>query len=164
VGLLLMMVATVVSSLGAALFSRPVPDIVTIDEVLMAFVVFLPLAFVQLHGDHIEAGLATDWLPPRPLMAVKLFGLIVCSIVFGLLAYALAHGAWDAWQDNDLYTGEYSVPSWPMRAVAALGVAGYVLRLLADIRATSCQVFRGRRCARRPDAFVPPSIPKEKLP
>lgn len=133
VGLLLMMAATVVSALGAAVFSRPVPDIVTIDEVLMAFVVFLPLAFVQLHRDHIEVGIATDWLPPRPLAMVRTFGLVVAIGVFGLLFWGLAVGAYGAWDENDLYTGEYSVPSWPMRAVAALGVAGFVLRLVVDL-------------------------------
>ncbi len=133
VGLLLMMAATVVSAFGAAIFSRPVPDIVTIDEVLMAFVVFLPLAFVQLHRDHIEVGIATDWLPPRPLAFVRAFGLVVAIGVFALLLWGLAVGAYGAWDENDLYTGEYSVPSWPMRAVAALGVAGFVLRLLVDL-------------------------------
>lgn len=133
VGLLLMMAATVVSAVGAALFSRPVPDIVTVDEVLMAFVVFLPLAFVQLQRDHIEVGIATDWLPQRPLDMVRVFGLVVSLLVFALLFYGLALGAYDAWDENDLYTGEYSVPSWPMRAVAALGVAGFLVRLAADL-------------------------------
>lgn len=132
-GLLLMMVATVVSALGAAFFSRPVPDIVTIDEVLMAFVVFLPLAFVQLHRDHIEVTIATDRLAPRPLEYVRLFGALVTLFVFGLLFWGLALGAHGAWDENDLYTGEYSLPSWPMRAVAAIGVLGFLVRLLADI-------------------------------
>lgn len=132
VGLLLMMSATVVSALGAAVFSRPVPDIVTLDEVLMAFVVFLPLAYVQLHRDHIEVGIATDWLPPRKLDKVRLFGMVVTFLVFSLLFWGLAIGAYGAWEENDLYSGEYSIPSWPMRAVAALGVAGYLVRLAAD--------------------------------
>ena len=63
VGLIAMMVLTVLSSAGNTFFSRPVPDIVTLDEVLMAFVVFLPLAYVQLGRHHIEVTLATDWLP-----------------------------------------------------------------------------------------------------
>jgi TRAP-type C4-dicarboxylate transport system permease small subunit len=137
-GLLLMMVATVVSSLGAALFSRPVPDIVTIDEVLMAFVVFLPLAFVQLQRDHIEVTIATDWLAPRPLEYLRLFGALVTLGVFALLFWGLAIGAHGAWDENDLYTGEYSVPSWPVRAVAAIGVLGFLIRLLADI----AKIFR----------------------
>ncbi|HET9652530.1 MAG TPA: TRAP transporter small permease [Usitatibacter sp.] len=133
VGLLLMMAATVVSAFGAAVFSRPIPDIVTIDEVLMAFVVFLPLAFVQLRHDHIEVGIATDWLPERTLEKVRIFGLVMAIAVFALLFWGLAIGAYGAWDENDLYTGEYSVPSWPMRAVAAIGVAGFLLRLVKDL-------------------------------
>lgn len=144
IGLILMMVGTVASAFGAAVFSRPVPDIVMLDEVLMAFVVFLPLAFVQLRHDHIEVGIATDWLSPRPLMAFKLFGMVVSLVIFGLLFYALVQGAWGAYEENDLYAGEYSVPSWPMRAVAALGVGGYLVRLLVDIWATSRELLLSR--------------------
>lgn len=144
-GLLLMMTATVISAAGAAIFSRPVPDIVTVDEALMAFVVFLPLAFVQLKRDHIEVGIATDWLPPRPLAAFKLFGMVVSFAIFGLLFFALAQGAWGAYEENDLYTGEFSFPSWPVRAVAALGVGGFLVRLLVDIWATGKSVFSTRR-------------------
>jgi TRAP-type C4-dicarboxylate transport system permease small subunit len=140
IGLLIMMAATVLSAFGAAVFSRPVPDIVTLDEVLMAFVVFLPLALVQLHRDHIEVGIATDWLPPRKLMMVQVFGMVVSLLVFGLLFYALAIGAHEAYLDNDLYTGEYSIPSWPMRTIAALGVLGFLVRLVADIVQTTRRI------------------------
>jgi TRAP-type C4-dicarboxylate transport system permease small subunit len=132
-GLLLMMFATLFSTIGNALFSRPVPDIVTLDEVLMAFVVFLPLAYVQLERGHIEVTLATDWLPPRPKSYLRRFALIVSIFTFSLLAWALAVGAHEAWLDNDLYTGEFSVPSWPMRFIAAVGTFGFVVRLCADL-------------------------------
>lgn len=163
--LLFMMVATVVSAAGAAFFNRPIPDIVTLDEVLMAFVVFLPLAYVQQHKDHIEVGLATDWLPPRPLMAFKLFGMLAFLAIFSVLFWALVEGAWGAYEENDLYAGEFSVPSWPMRAVAALGVGGFLVRLVFDICATGCALFRSRaRCAESGGNFVPPYTPQEKLP
>ena len=164
-GLILMMVATVISAVGAAFFNRPLPDIVTLDEVLMAFVVFLPLAFVQRHRDHIEVGIATDWLPPRPLTAFKLFGMVMCFAIFALLFVALVQGAWGAYEENDLYAGEYSIPSWPMRAVAALGVGGYLVRLLIDIVSTGRDLFTPRHRAATPGAsFLPPSTPQEKLP
>jgi TRAP-type C4-dicarboxylate transport system permease small subunit len=132
-GLLLMMFATLASTIGNAIFSRPVPDIVTLDEVLMAFVVFLPLAYVQLHRDHIEVTLATDWLPPRPKSYLRRFAIIVSIVTFSLLAWALAGGAHDAWADNDIYTGEYDIPSWPMRLIAAIGTVGFVIRLCVDL-------------------------------
>jgi TRAP-type C4-dicarboxylate transport system permease small subunit len=133
VGLVSMMVLTVLSSIGNTFFSRPVPDIVTIDEVLMAFVVFLPLAYVQLGRHHIEVTLATDWLPPSALRWVKVFAMVVMLVTFSLLAWALGVSAWEAFHDNDVYTGEYTIPSWPWRAIAALGAAAMILRLLIDL-------------------------------
>lgn len=134
--LLVMMFATVVSTIGNALFSRPVPDMVTIDEILMAFVVFLPLAFVQLQREHIEVAIATDWLPPRQLARLRIFGCVVSMLAFAMLFWGLALGAWESWIDNDLYTGEYEFPSWPIRSVAALGVLGFLIRIAADIAQT----------------------------
>lgn len=133
VGLTVMMVATVVSTIGNTLFNRPVPDMVTLDEVLMTFVVFLPLAYVQLCKEHIEVTLATDWLPARQISWLRRFAMIIAILVFSLLAWALANGAYEALVDNDVYTGEYSIPSWPMRLVAALGTVGFVIRLCADL-------------------------------
>lgn len=135
-GVLVMMFATLLSTIGNTLFSRPVPDLVTIDEILMAFVVFLPLAYVQLHRDHIEVGIATDWLPARPLARLRIFGCVVSLLAFSLLFWGLSVAAWEAWADNDLYTGEYEFPSWPMRTVAALGVLGFLIRIAADILQT----------------------------
>lgn len=133
VGLTVMMVATVVSTVGNTFFNRPVPDMVTIDEVLMTFVVFLPLAYVQLCKEHIEVTLATNWLPARQISWLRRFALVIAIVVFALLAWALANGAYEAWVDNDVYTGEYSIPSWPMRLVAALGTLGFVIRLCVDL-------------------------------
>ena len=50
-----------------------------------------------------------------------------------LLAWALGVSAWEAFQDNDVYTGEYTIPSWPGRVVAALGAAAMILRQLIDL-------------------------------
>jgi len=133
VGLISMMVLTVLSSAGNTFFSRPVPDIVTLDEVLMAFVVFLPLAYVQLGRHHIEVTLATDWLPPPALRWVKVFAMVVMLVTFSLLAWALGVSAWESYLDNDVYTGEYTIPSWPWRGIAALGAATMILRLLIDL-------------------------------
>lgn len=132
VGLTVMMLATVLSTAGNLFFDRPVPDIVKIDELLMVFVVFLPLAFVQLHKEHIEVTLATDWLSPKHKSYIRCFALIFTCLFFGLLNWALANGTYQAWYRNDLYTGEYSFPSWPTRLLATIGCAGFVLRLLAD--------------------------------
>ncbi len=150
-GLLVMMFATVLSTLGNTLFSRPIPDIVTIDEVLMAFLVFLPLAGVQLRRDHIEVGIATDWLPARHIASLRIFGCAVSLLAFGLLFTGLALGAWEAWVDNDLYSGEYEFPSWPARAIAALGALGFLVRLAVD----AVQTFRLRRSA--PQAAAGPT-------
>ncbi len=139
-GLLVMMFATVLSTVGNTLFSRPIPDMVTVDEILMAFLVFLPLASVQLRHDHIEVGIATDWLPARHLATLRIFGCAVSLLAFGLLFTGLAVGAWGAWVDNDLYSGEYEFPSWPARAIAALGALGFLVRIAAD----AVQTFRLR--------------------
>lgn len=147
-GLLVMMFVTVVSTIGNTLFSRPVPDVVTIDEILMAFLVFLPLASVQLRHDHIEVGIATDWLAARHLARLRIFGCAVSFLTFGLLFTGLAIGAWESYVGNDLYSGEYEFPSWPARAIAALGVLGFLVRIAAD----AVQAFRLQRSSVTPDA------------
>jgi TRAP-type C4-dicarboxylate transport system permease small subunit len=129
-----MMVVTVASVIGRALFDRPVPDIVTIDEMFMAFAVFLPLAYAQLNQEHVSVTIFTDWMPVRSLSLIKAFGLLLSSATWAVLGWAMFFGAYRAWETGDVYLGEMSIPTWGARTVAALGVSFFVIRLLLDLK------------------------------
>lgn len=133
VALLLMMVITVVSSLGRYLFSMPVPDMVVINEMLLVCVVFLPMAYTQLRNEHVEVTLFTGMMRPRTVKWLLAFGCLLGGIAMGFLAYALTLGAIRAFQTADLNFGVFRIYTWPARSVAAFGTALLSVRLLLDL-------------------------------
>jgi len=133
VALVVMMVATVGSSLTRFFFAAPIPDVEAIDEMLMVVVILLPFAFLQMRRGHVEVTLFTDRLPARAKAGLAVFAWTIGLAGFGLLLYALTLGAYEAWELGDAYFGVNMIPTWPARAVAAVGVAAMTLRLLLDL-------------------------------
>lgn len=133
VALLAMMFLTVISSLGRYLFTMPVPDMVVINEMLLVAVVFLPMAFTQMRGEHVEVTLFTDRLSPAAVRRFVMFGYLIGLISTTFLTYALAKGAYRAFWTADLNFGVYQIYTWPTRVVASFGMALLALRLTVDL-------------------------------
>lgn len=128
-----MMLLTVVSSAGRFLFSMPVPDMEAIAEMLLVAVVFLGLAYTQATRQHVEVTLFTDRLPARAIRRFVWFGCLVGLIGFGVLAYAMGIGAHRAYATGDAYLGVNKIATWPARAIAVVGIAALIVRLVLDL-------------------------------
>lgn len=133
VALFLMMVLTVVSSLGRFLFSMPIPDMEAVDEMLLVAVVFLPLAYCQSLRQHVEVTLFTDPLGPRWQQRFVWMGCLIGLLSFAVLTYALGKGAADAYWTGDAYLGVNKIVTWPARAAAVVGLAALMIRLALDL-------------------------------
>lgn len=133
VALFAIMILTVVSTTGRYLFSMPIPDVEAIAEMLLVAVVLLPMAYAQVMRDHVEVTLFTESTGYRTRLWLERLGCLIGVLAFGFLTYAMALGAHRGFVTGDAYLGINQIPTWPARAVGALGAAALTLRLLLDL-------------------------------
>ena len=88
VTVLLMMIQTVVDVTSNNLLGRPIEgNAEIIAAYYMVMIVFLPLAFVELRHEHINADLLVRSFPPPARRAVYAFGALVSLGFFGVLTW-----------------------------------------------------------------------------
>lgn len=130
IALVLMMVHVTIDVAGKYFLNAPVP--VTLEMVsnyYMVAVVFLPLAAVELRGDHIHVELLYARLPrlARRLMDLLAYGLGL--FFFGLLTEAAWVVAVRKFEVGEFIMGSYSVVVWPSRFLVPAGAALIALLL-----------------------------------
>jgi TRAP-type C4-dicarboxylate transport system permease small subunit len=75
---------------GRYLFSKPVPATTEIGSTVLAFVIFLGLAFALANNKHIRVDILINRLPRRWQFWLELFALVLCFIVvFSIVWYGL---------------------------------------------------------------------------
>ncbi|MFQ5829275.1 MAG: TRAP transporter small permease [Candidatus Methylomirabilia bacterium] len=142
--LILMMGITTVSVIGRKWFNSPIPDDLVMSEMLMVFVVFLPLSYVQLHREHVFVTLFTDWMPRAAQLALETLGLLVGFAIFGVLTAATFTDFYGAWSVGAYVDGPLELPEWPSRFVVFLGVLVFSVRLFVDLIAAIVSLRRPR--------------------
>jgi TRAP-type C4-dicarboxylate transport system permease small subunit len=133
IGLVLMMMMTVGSSLSRFVFGTPLPDVEAIAEMLLVGVVFFGFAYAQALGQHVQVTLFTEPLSAKAKRRLAVFGYVIGIMGFSVLLYALFNGAMTAWRTGDAYLGVNLIRTWPARTLAVIGVAAMVLRLILDL-------------------------------
>ncbi|MEQ8897724.1 MAG: TRAP transporter small permease [Roseovarius sp.] len=121
-GLFLMMILTVASITGRLTIDIAIPDSVTINEILMIFVVLLPMLAVQRDHAHVSVELLSVRRGSRAERRLHVIGCVVCAAAFLVLAWSLGISAIKALERHELYRGQFKLPVWPFRAVATLAV------------------------------------------
>lgn len=131
-GLFVMMALTVVSIVGRMAFGMAVPDSVTLSEILMLFVILLPMIAVQRGHGHV----AVELLPVDPASpagrALGCAANLICALAFGIVAWSLGLAAVKAFYRGEIYLGALLIPMWPFRALASLAFAGLAIAFLTS--------------------------------
>ncbi len=123
------------SVLGRQLFLMPIPDDLTMVGLLMVCVIVLPLAFVESKRGHISVTITTDWLPTRAIGFLRCLGTFAMGLFFGGIGYMVVAKLPREFMQGTYYDGQLEIPTWPMKAVFAFGIAVFVLRLMVSFSA-----------------------------
>lgn len=129
VALILMLIITIVSVTGRYLFNNAIPDDIVMNELLMPWVVFLPLAYVHRLDEHIVVTLFSDKLPPSVQPKLIWISNALGTAVIGLIAYAVWGDFWEAWMVKAHNEGYLELPNYYSKFVLFVGIALYALRM-----------------------------------
>lgn len=103
-------------------FSTTLGGTIEISEVVLAFLVFLGVAYAQQDRAHVHTNLVVSRIPPRAAAVLRTLGLAVSAVVLLVAAWATAERGWESMQAGEARFGLRSVPVWPARLVIPLGL------------------------------------------
>jgi TRAP-type C4-dicarboxylate transport system permease small subunit len=131
-GIFLLMLIGVAHVLGRKFFNLPIFGYIDIVEIMMAFLVFLGLAYTERLGGHIRMELFVSFLRGRWLAAFELVGVVLGLGVVGvILIYSWDH-AMRAYYLGDS-TIDAQIPLWPSKLVVPVSLALLFIRLLVSL-------------------------------
>lgn len=123
--------------------NRPVSGALELTQyVLMPLIVFCALAYAEAAGEHIQATVLVERLSPRVASAVDLITRLVMIVVVVVLTAAAIDSAIFATEIRLESTGAITLPLWPIKILAAVGLALFALQLIAS---TVSRLFRRSR-------------------
>ena len=129
-----LMFVGVVHVLGRKFFDMPIFGYIDIVEIMMAFMVFLAIAFTERLGGHIRMELFVGMLRGRWLAVFELVGVVLGLAVVGvLLVYSWDH-AMRAFYLGDS-TIDAQIPLWPSKLIVPISLAILFVRLLVSLAA-----------------------------
>ncbi|NDL60358.1 TRAP transporter small permease [Phytoactinopolyspora mesophila] len=131
---LLVMLSITVGNIGLRLFATPYHGTFEVVGLLAVLVNGLALAEAQRSRSHIAIDLVMRRTSVRTQLYVGAMVTVISVVLFSLLAQQLtAYGL--NLRDQGAVTDSLRLPFWPVSLVLAVGVAGLVLALLADLAA-----------------------------
>ncbi len=131
--LVLMTGITTVSVIGRYAFNSPIPDDLVMSELLMIFVVFIPLSYVQRQRAHVNVTIFTDWMPERGRAVLDTFSLLVGAVIFGVISGATFMDFYAAFSVGAYVEGPLELPESPSRFALFLGVFLLFIRLIVEL-------------------------------
>ncbi|MFM9846477.1 MAG: TRAP transporter small permease subunit [Hyphomicrobiaceae bacterium] len=131
-GIFALMLIGVVHVLGRKFFDLPVFGYIDIVEIMMAFMVFLAIAYTERLGGHIRMELFVSFLKGRWLALFEIVGVLLGLAISGiLLVYSWDHAM------RALYLGDSSIdaqiPLWPSKLVVPIALGMLFVRLLISL-------------------------------
>jgi TRAP-type C4-dicarboxylate transport system permease small subunit len=131
-GIFALMMIGVVHVLGRKFFDLPVFGYIDIVEIMMAFMVFLAIAYTERLGGHIRMELFVSFLKGRWLALFEIVGVLLGLVISGIiLVYSWDHAM------RAFYLGDSSIdaqiPLWPSKLVVPIALGMLFVRLLISL-------------------------------
>jgi TRAP-type C4-dicarboxylate transport system permease small subunit len=119
---------------GRSLFGSGIPGCVEIGEFMMILVGFLGMAQAQKMGSHVDVDLLFNRLPNRVKDFLRVVILILMISFVSLFFYATLMAALDyTINGEDAWFGPYLIPVWIIRWTAPIGLALFIIQLIAEL-------------------------------
>ena len=131
--ILVMMLSTTIDTTLRYLFSRPIPGVFELNEVILVVCVFLGLAWTQIERGHIRVVLLLRRLPPKWIVVVDLLVWIICFVLITFFGIQSAKEALHSFSILEFRWGSVQMPIWWAKALVPIGFWMMSLQLIIDI-------------------------------
>lgn len=139
--ILVMMLSTTVDTTLRYVFSRPVPGVFELNEVLLAVCIFMGLAWTQVERGHIRVIFILRRLPPKWIVVIDLLVWIICFVFITGFGIQSAKEALHSFHIKEFRWGSVQMPIWWAKALVPIGFWMMSLQLIIDIWTDICRLI-----------------------
>ena len=125
-----------------------------IGGVLLALLVFLPLAYTQHLRGHVAIEVLVSAFPRRLRRWADVASLLICAAFSIVLVAGCGETAWESYAQQEFQVGTMSFPLWPVKAVVALGFLLLSIQLVIQLIG-ALLVASGRRHDDQDESSLP---------
>jgi TRAP-type C4-dicarboxylate transport system permease small subunit len=115
----------------ATQFGYPIAGALELIEALMVLVIFMALPEVQRQGQHITVDLIFQRFSAGMRKSASALSDVLALVFFGLMAWQGWKLFWESWVIREYAPGLIAFPTYPSKALYALGITATVLVILA---------------------------------
>ena len=130
---LALMFAIVVDVCGRFLFNKPLQGGVEISQVLLAWILFLPLAYALVRKAHVRVTIILDHLPRRLNLIAEAFVAIISLGCFVLIIYASWKQFWESFSVGETMPAPIWIPAWLAKLAIPAGFLLFFFQLCVDL-------------------------------
>ncbi len=131
--LIVMIFSTTLDTTLRYIFSRPIPGVFELNEVILVVCVFMGLAWTQIQRGHIRVVLVLRRLPPKWVVIVDLIVWALCLAFIMTLGVQSCREALRSYQILEFRWGSVQMPIWWAKALVPIGLWMMGLQLIIDI-------------------------------
>ena len=118
---------------GRYIFNSPLKGGIEISEILMTWLLCLPLAYALVRETHVRVTMAVTHLPPRPKLIIDLLGTGLSLVFFSLITYVSWINFWDSFSRGETMAATIWLPLWLQKLALPLGFFLFSLQLCANL-------------------------------
>ena len=128
--------------IGRNIFHHPFPGTYEIVQVLLAFSVFLCLAYAEERGAHIRVDIIADRISLRMRYILDIFASLLALMLFIMIAWQGAIQAGYSLATSEYYPGLLHLPVSPARIVLVIGSSLFSLQVLTNLVKTTRNLIK----------------------
>jgi TRAP-type mannitol/chloroaromatic compound transport system permease small subunit len=130
---IILMFIIVIEVVGRFLFNTPLKGGIEISQIVMTWILFLPLAYALVRGDHVRVTMVVMRLPPRLNLIVEVLGTIVSLAFVGLTTYVGWLQFCDSFSIGETLPAPIWLPFWLEKLALPLGFFLFFVQLCVDL-------------------------------
>jgi len=124
-----------------AVANRPVPGALSLSELMVGWVIFLPYAYALMSGEHVRISIIFNKLPARIQVIADIFTYLVDLTLFALLTYWAWKYFWQSFLEGEIMFAAIKLPWWLGKLSMFIGmffIAFTCLYFILDRAAALC--------------------------
>ncbi|MFH1775227.1 MAG: TRAP transporter small permease [Chloroflexota bacterium] len=118
---------------GRYIAHRPLPASFEIPMVLIVFIVYFSLPYVQSRGVHLRLDFLWRRFNPRGQAIISILSLLTGLFLFSVITWQSWNWAVEAWQINERMEGAVGIPYFPARLGLTIGAFLFCIQYIIDL-------------------------------
>jgi TRAP-type C4-dicarboxylate transport system permease small subunit len=130
---IVIMLLIVIDVCGRYFFNAPLKGGIESSELMMTWLLFVPLAYGVVQNAHVRVTMLTMHLPPRLNMIVEIAGTVLSIAFFSTVTYVAWIRFWESFSAGEAMAASIWLPLWFQKLALPVGFFLFVVQLCVSM-------------------------------